>query len=421
MFVDTVKIKVKAGDGGNGCVSFHREKYVAAGGPDGGDGGKGGNVIFVADNSLNTLVDFRFKKKFIAPNGEDGRYKNMTGKTAHDLIIKVPLGTILRDVESGKIIKDISDDTPYVVAKAGKGGWGNQHFATSTRQIPRFAKSGIEGEEKEITLELKLIADVGLLGFPNVGKSTLLSVLSAARPKIANYHFTTLTPNLGVVSVEEGTSFVMADIPGIIEGASEGAGLGHEFLRHVDRCRLLVHIVDISGSEGRNPIEDFEKINEELKLYSPELAKRPQIVVGNKADAISDPEILKSFTDYINEKGYSFYLISAATKDGIQKLLSAIVLKLAELPPITVFETDFVPVEVIQSNDVTITAEDGYYNIEANWLKKVAFSVNYDDSDSLQYFQRVLKNAGVFKKLEKEGIQEGDTVSIYGIEFDYIK
>ena len=295
MFVDNTKIYVKAGAGGDGAVTFHRAKFVAAGGPDGGDGGKGGDIVFIIDDNLNTLVDLRFKHRFVAQDGEKGKSSNMFGRSQEDLIIKVPRGTLIKDSNSGLVIKDMSDDEPFILAKGGKGGWGNRHFATPTRQCPRFAKPGIPGEEKEVILELKLIADVGLIGFPNVGKSTLLSAVSAARPKIANYHFTTLTPNLGVVSIEEGKAYVMADIPGIIEGAGVGLGLGHEFLRHVERCRLLVHIVDISGSEGRNPIDDYLIINKELETFSPLLSKCPQIVVGNKTDAISDILFTDSF------------------------------------------------------------------------------------------------------------------------------
>ena len=422
MFVDIVKIHIKAGNGGNGAVSFHREKYIAAGGPDGGDGGRGGDVIFIADDNLNTLVDFRYKKKFEAQNGEDGRSKKMSGKSGENLIIKVPKGTLVKDAQTGGIIKDISDDTLFLSAKGGRGGWGNSHFATATRQIPRFAKSGLPGEDREITLELKLIADVGLIGFPNVGKSTLLSVVSAARPKIADYHFTTLSPNLGVVLIDEGKSFVMADIPGIIEGASEGLGLGDEFLRHIDRCRLLVHIVDISGSEGRNPIEDFEIINEELKRYSPELYKRPQIVAGNKSDISQNSETAEEFKQYLKAKGYDFYLISAATKQGIDNLLNKITQKLDELPPVTVFETEETADNTKpHSTEIQITVKENIFTVEGEWLKRVVYSINYDDFESLQYFQKVLKHNGVLEKLEKAGMKEGDLVNIYGYEFENVE
>ena len=319
MFIDTAKINIKAGNGGNGSVSFHREKYVAAGGPDGGDGGRGGNVVFVADSNLSTLMDFRYKRKYAAQNGEDGRAARCSGKNAPDLIIRVPRGTLVRDAQSGLVIADISGDEPVVVARGGRGGWGNVHFATPTRQIPKFAKPGGKGEELEVRLELKLIADVGLVGFPNVGKSTIISVISAAKPKIANYHFTTLSPVLGVVRVGPEASFVAADIPGLIEGAADGVGLGHDFLRHVDRCRLLLHVVDVSGSEGRDPKDDFEKINTELANFSQELSARPQIVLGNKCD-IASPEQIAEFRAFIEEKGLVFLPVSAATRQGLDKL-----------------------------------------------------------------------------------------------------
>ena len=293
-FIDKARITVRAGNGGNGAVAFHREKYIAAGGPDGGDGGNGGSIIVQVDDNMSTLMDFRYKRKYVAGNGVDGQGGRKSGKDGESLTIRVPRGTLIRDAETGEIIKDMSDKEPFVLCKGGRGGWGNQHFATPTRQVPRFAKAGLPGESHDVVLELKLLADVGLVGFPNVGKSTLLSVVSKAHPKIANYHFTTLYPNLGVVYVDDGVSFVMADIPGIIEGASEGAGLGHDFLRHIDRCRLLVHLVDVSGSEGRDPVADFDAINDELKNYSPELARRPQIVVGNKTDLLQDPEQLET-------------------------------------------------------------------------------------------------------------------------------
>ena len=303
MFVDTAKIHLKAGNGGDGAVSFHREKYVAAGGPDGGDGGRGGNIVFKADSNLSTLADFRYKRKYTAQPGQNGGASRCTGKSAEDLVICVPQGTLVKDAETGRIIADISDAEPVVVAKGGNGGWGNRHFATATRQVPRFAKSGKPGEELDVVLELKLLADVGLIGFPNVGKSTLVSVVSEAKPKIANYHFTTLTPVLGVVRMGEGSSFVIADIPGLIEGAGEGVGLGHEFLRHVERCRMLLHVLDVSGSEGRDPIEDFEKINHELFVFSKELSERPQIVVGNKCDLAGEDEIAR-ISEYFESRGY---------------------------------------------------------------------------------------------------------------------
>ena len=337
-FIDKARITVRAGNGGNGAVAFHREKYVAAGGPDGGDGGDGGSIIVQVDDNMSTLMDFRYKRKYVAAPGVDGQGGRKSGKDGQSLTIRVPRGTLIRDAETGEIIKDMSDSEPFVLCKGGRGGWGNQHFATPTRQVPRFAKAGLPGESHDVVLELKLLADVGLVGFPNVGKSTLLSVVSKAHPKIANYHFTTLYPNLGVVYVDEGVSFVMADIPGIIEGASEGAGLGHDFLRHIDRCRLLVHLVDVSGSEGRDPIADFDAINAELKQYSPQLAQRPQIVVANKTDLLADPDQLETFRSHVQEAGYEFMAMSAATHQGTRELVQAIARRLAELPPVTVYE-----------------------------------------------------------------------------------
>ena len=342
-FIDKARITVRAGNGGNGAVAFHREKYIAAGGPDGGDGGDGGSIILVVDDNMSTLMDFRYKRKYVAANGVDGQGGRKSGKAGESLTIRVPRGTLVRDAESGEIIKDMSDDQPFVLCKGGRGGWGNQHFATPTRQVPRFAKAGLPGESHDVVLELKLLADVGLVGFPNVGKSTLLSVVSKAHPKIANYHFTTLYPNLGVVYVDEGVSFVMADIPGIIEGASEGAGLGHDFLRHIDRCRLLVHLVDVSGSEGRDPIADFDAINAELREYSPELATRPQIAVANKTDLLADTEQLDAFRAHVEGLGYEFFAMSAATHQGTRELVQRIGQRLSELPPVTVYEPEYVP------------------------------------------------------------------------------
>ncbi len=422
MFVDIAKIRIKAGDGGNGAVSFHREKYVAAGGPDGGDGGRGGNILFQADTNLSTLMDFQYKRRFIAQNGENGKAGRCTGKSAPDLVIRVPMGTLVKDAQTGRILADISTDKPVVVAKGGKGGWGNSHFATATRQIPRFAKPGMTGELFEVTLELKLLADVGLVGFPNVGKSTFVSVISEAKPKIANYHFTTLTPVLGMVRVEEGKSFVVADIPGLIEGASEGIGLGHEFLRHVERCRLNVHIVDVSGSEGRDPVEDFEAINQELKNFNEELASRPQIVAGNKCD-LATPEQVESFRRYIEEKNLPFYPISAATRKGVEPLVGTIAAMLDKLPPIRQYEAEPLPQPEHPEGKQTfqIHVEDGVYIVEADWLMSSLGMVDMEDYESLQYFQRVLIKSGIIEELERMGIREGDTVSILNFEFDYIK
>lgn len=422
MFVDIAKIKIKAGNGGNGAVSFRREKYVAAGGPDGGDGGKGGNIVFKVDDNLSTLADFRYKRKYVAQNGENGSGGRKNGRGGEDLIIKVPRGTIIKEVESGAVMADMSDMDEFIAAKGGKGGWGNPHFATPTRQVPRFAKSGIPGEEWEVNLELKLLADVGLLGFPNVGKSTLVSVVSQAKPIIANYHFTTLTPVLGVVSLGEGSSFVMADIPGLIEGAGDGVGLGHEFLRHVDRCRLLVHIVDAAGSEGRDPIEDFEIINKELEKFDPELAKRPQIVAANKIDLASD-EQLEKLRNYFEEKGYEFHTICAPITEGTAELISAVWNKLQTLPPIKKYEAEAIPLEMFEKqNDkgFSIRVEDDVYFVEAPWLLKILQRTDLDDYESLQYFQRILISSGIIDALRERGINEGDTVSIYDLEFDFV-
>ena len=423
MFVDKAKILIKAGNGGNGAVSFHREKYVAAGGPDGGDGGRGGDIVFQVDDNLSTLIDFRYKRKYVAPNGQDGSSKNCTGKSAEPLIVKLPRGTLVRDAESGRVVADLSGEEPVVIAKGGNGGKGNARFATPTRQIPRFAKPGFEGESMELTLELKLLADVGLVGFPNVGKSTLISVVSAAKPKIANYHFTTLTPVLGVVKIEEGKSFVMADIPGLIEGASDGIGLGHEFLRHVDRCRLIVHVVDVSGVEGRDPIADFEIINRELENFSEELAERPQIVAANKSD-MATPEQISAFRSYIENLGYPFFEISAATTAGTKDLIAAVSHKLEELPPIKRYEPEPLSLEELENNDrrkfdITVD-EEGVYVIDAPWLEQALSTVDMDDYESLQYFQRVMRSSGIIDKLEEMGIQEGDTVELFGFQFDFI-
>lgn len=422
MFVDIAKIKIKAGDGGNGAVSFHREKYVASGGPDGGDGGKGGDVVFKVDDNLATLADFRYKRKYKAPNGQPGSGGRRNGKKGEDLVILVPRGTVIREVQSGKIMADMSDDETFIAAKGGRGGWGNPHFATPTRQTPRFAKNGTPGEEWEVSLELKLLADVGLIGFPNVGKSTFISVVSQAKPIIADYHFTTLTPVLGVVSLGEGSSFVMADIPGLIEGANDGVGLGHEFLRHVERCRLLVHVIDAAGSEGRDPIEDFEKINEELKKFNPELAKREQIVVGNKIDLAEDEQI-ERLQNYFKEHGYAFYTMCAPIVEGTKEIIDAIAAKLAALPAIKKYEKEEIPAEFFEKNKsgkFTVTVEDDVYFVEADWLLKILQRTDLDDYESLQYFQRVLHSSGIIDALVEKGIQEGDTVSIYDLEFDYV-
>ena len=420
-FVDKVNIFVQAGHGGNGCMSFRREKYIAAGGPDGGDGGHGGSVVLRVDTGMTTLMDFRYKRKYTAPAGGNGQGSNMKGKNGEDLIIRVPLGTVVRDADTGEVIKDMSDQEDFVLAKGGRGGWGNQHFATPTRQAPRFAKAGLPGESHDVVLELKLLADVGLVGFPNVGKSTLLSVVSGANPKIANYHFTTLFPNLGVVYLGEGESFVMADIPGIIEGASEGVGLGHDFLRHIDRCRLVVHIVDVSGSEGRDPVEDFITINNELSRYSPELARRPMIVVANKTDILQDPENLTRLREYTDSLGLPLYEMSAAIHKGTRELMRVIYNRLQELPPITVYETEYVKplAEAGSADELRIEQQGDVWLVSSGWMGRLLADINFDDYESRMYFDRQLRKSGLFERLEEMGIQKGDTVSIYDIEFDY--
>lgn len=423
MFKDSARIFVKAGNGGNGMVSFHREKYIAAGGPDGGDGGKGGDVIFVVDEGINTLIDFRYKKNFKAQPGQDGGGANCSGKNGEDLLIKVPVGTIVKDEASGIVLVDlVKPGQKFIIAKGGKGGKGNQHFATPTRQIPNFAKSGELGEERDIILEMKMIADVGLIGFPNVGKSTILSMISSAKPKIANYHFTTLEPNLGVVKIEEGTSFVVADIPGIIEGAHEGVGLGHEFLKHIERTKLLVHVVDVSGVEGRDALEDFQTINTELEKYNTILASRPQIVAANKMDIPGAEENYTVFKQELEKRGYEVFGISAAINKGLKELVLHVAELLSTLPD-TVLLEESRDEEVIytaqEERPFEIHMEDGVYVVEGNWLRKVLGSTNINNYDSLQYFQRALKRKGVIAALEEMGIQEGDTVRILDTEFDY--
>ena len=420
-FIDKARITVRAGNGGNGAVAFHREKYIAAGGPDGGDGGNGGSIILKVDDNMSTLMDFRYKRKYVAGNGVDGQGGRKSGKDGESLTIRVPRGTLVRDAESGEIIKDMSDDTPFVLCKGGRGGWGNQHFATPTRQVPRFAKAGLPGESHDVVLELKLLADVGLVGFPNVGKSTLLSVVSRAQPKIANYHFTTLFPNLGVVYVEEGVSFVMADIPGIIEGAADGAGLGHDFLRHIDRCRLLIHVVDVSGSEGRDPVEDFEAINAELKQYSPELASRKMIVAANKVDIMSDPTLLDKLRTHVEGQGMELFEISAAAHQGVRELVKKAAQELQELPPVAVYEPTYVerPPEVDTTGEVQIERYDDTWVVEAPWLQRLIANVNFGDYESRNWFDRILRQSGLFDKLEEMGIRDGDIVSLYDLEFEY--
>ena len=419
MFADTARISVKAGNGGNGLVSFHREKYVPDGGPDGGDGGKGGNIVFKADKTISTLIDFAHKKTFSAKNGEDGKARNSFGKKGEDLYIYVPVGTVIKDEKTGRVMKDMScDGEEFIAAYGGNGGWGNVHFATATRQAPKFAKDGLKGQERELLLELKLIADVGLAGFPNVGKSTLLSAVSAARPKIANYHFTTLEPNLGVIKIGEGKSFVMADIPGLIEGAHEGVGLGHEFLRHIERTRLIVHIVDVSGIEGRNPVEDYEKINAELALYSQSLAQRPQIVVANKTDIIQDETLLEEFRSYIKGKGIKLFEISAAAHKGTKELINYVSATLDTLEPVEIYEADFVE-EDFNQEPFEITKDGDTYVVEGPYIEKLLRHCNFEDAESMQYFQLALRRKGIIEALENMGCGEGDPVRMYELEFDY--
>ena len=426
MFIDNIKVYLKAGDGGNGAVAFHREKFVNAGGPDGGDGGRGGNIIFKVDTGANTLLAFRYKRKFVAENGDNGHGGKKHGKNGEDLIIPVPSGTLIKDAETGKIIFDMASADEFVVCRGGRGGWGNRHFATPTRQIPRFAKSGTKGEEKEVLLELKMLAEVGLIGFPNVGKSSILSKISAAKPKIANYHFTTLSPNLGVVSVSGGKGFLAADIPGLIEGASEGLGLGHAFLRHIDRCRLLLHVVDISMADGRDPIDDIEKIDAELERYSPELIKRPQIIVANKCDSVlmDDEPYVKDFFAYCEKKGRPVVAVSALAGEGLDELVSLAAKTLEKLPPLIVYEPEYDPSEPdVSENDITETTvrrEGKMFVVEGQWLFNFMSRINFNDYESLNFFQRVLIKHGVIDKLREAGVEEGDTVSIYDFEFDFV-
>ena len=423
MFIDKARIFIKSGNGGNGSVSFHREKYVASGGPDGGDGGRGGSVILEADPNLSTLLDFKYKRKYAAKNGGDGRGDNCKGEDAEDLVIKVPVGTIAYDKESGLVLADLSEKGERaVIAKGGKGGFGNKRFATPTRQAPRFSKPGRRGVEREVILELKLIADVGLLGFPNVGKSTLLSASTKARPKIANYHFTTLTPNLGVVDLGDQRSFVMADIPGVIEGASEGVGLGHAFLRHVERTRLLLHVLDVSGIEGRDAVEDFHKINEELSKYSEKLIKREQIIVGNKIDLVYEKEALESFRAYFEEKGFQVFLISGVTGEGVKELLNYTYERLQAIPKEELYgEENFFKEPDIEEIPFEIVKEDGVFQVEGRNVEMLMLGVNPDDYESMQYFQRSLRKLGVIDKLKEMDVQEGDLVRLYNVEFEYME
>ena len=423
MFIDKARIFVKSGNGGNGAVSFRREKYVPAGGPDGGDGGNGASVIFEVDLGLRTLMDFKYQRKYVAEHGEDGSKKRKAGRNGEDLILKVPPGTIIRDEATGLVIADLKEEGDRaVVAKGGRGGKGNQHFANAVRQAPAFARSGSDGVEKWVVLELKMIADVGLLGFPNVGKSTFLSVVTKAKPKIANYHFTTLTPNLGVVQTKFGESFVLADIPGLIEGAAEGVGLGHDFLRHVERTKVLIHIVDISGLEGRDALDDFDKINGELKLYNEKLATRPQVVVANKMDILEDESIFDEFKNELEGRGYKVFKMSAATRQGVDDVIAYVseLLREAEEIELVSEEEMFRPeLDEVQDEGLQIDIEDGVYVVTGKSLRRIMYSVNFDDMESLQYFQKAMESQGVFDRLREMGIEDGDTVRIYEIEFEF--
>ena len=422
MFTDYTKIIIKSGDGGNGAATFRREKYVAAGGPDGGDGGKGGDIYFQVDKDKNTLIDFRYNKKFKAENGENGSGSHCNGKYGKDLYIKVPIGTIVKDVETGKVVADLSNPgQTELILKGGRGGRGNSHFATATRQAPRFSEDGEKGEEKEIILELKLLADVGLLGFPNVGKSTFLSVVTEARPKIANYHFTTLEPNLGVVKTKNGDGFVIADIPGIIEGASEGVGLGIQFLRHVERTRLLLHCLDVSGQEGRNPVEDFNTINEELKKYSEKLSNRKQIIVANKIDAMQDEDLLKEVEELAKKEKLKLFKISAATKQGIEELIDYVTEELKNLPKEDLIEIEDKVVYTLEDkkDEWSIKEEDGIFIVSGRAVQRLMGRVNIEDNESMYYLQKCLKNMGIDEKLKEMGVCEGDTVILDDWELEW--
>lgn len=422
MFVDYAKIIIKSGDGGNGATSFRREKYVAAGGPDGGDGGNGGDVYFVVDPDSNTLIDFRFNKKFKAQNGENGRGSNCYGKRGEDCYIKVPLGTVVKDFETGKVIVDLSEKgQKELVLKGGRGGKGNTHFATSTRQVPNFSIDGEKGKEKEVILELKSLADVGLIGFPNVGKSTILSKVTAATPKIADYHFTTIDPNLGVVKTEYGDSFVIADIPGIIEGASDGVGLGIQFLRHVERTRLLLHVIDVAGTEGRNPAEDFYKINEELKSYSEKLASRKQMIVANKVDSLQDEQNMKDLERVAKENQLELYKISAATGEGVKELFQHVSEVIKTLPKEEIVDAEDRIVYTLEEEDEPFTVEvvKGEFVVQGPAAERIMRRVNVEDNESFAYLQRSLKKIGIDDALRAKGIKEGDTVILVDWQFEW--
>ena len=428
MFADRAKIFIRSGKGGDGHVSFRRELYVPNGGPDGGDGGRGGDVIFEVDEGLNTLQDYRHRRKYAAKDGEQGGKRRCHGKDAEDIVLKVPEGTVVKEAESGKVIADMSgDNRRQVILKGGRGGLGNQHFATSTMQIPKYAQPGQPSQELWVNLELKVIADVGLVGFPNVGKSTFLSRVTNAQPKIANYHFTTLNPNLGVVDLPDGRGFVIADIPGLIEGASEGVGLGHEFLRHIERTKLMIHVVDAAGTEGRDPVDDIYKINAELKAYNADIANRPQVIAANKIDAIySDPENdpIKRLKDEFEPQGYKVFPISGVTGEGLNELLYYVSDQLKDLDsaPI-IFEQEYFPEDELIYVDLpyTVEKEDGMYVVEGPKIEKMLGYTNLDSEKGFAFFQKFLKDTGILKELEDAGIEEGDTVRMYGLQFDYYK
>ena len=419
-FVDHVRITAKAGNGGNGSVSFHREKFVINGGPDGGDGGKGGDVLFYADKNMHTLLDFRFRSKYTAENGEDGRPNRCTGRNGEDLMIKVPVGTVVLDDETDRVLADMDrEDEVRTLLKGGKGGWGNQHFATPTRQAPNFAKPGVKTEIRVLRLELKTIADVGLVGYPNVGKSSILSVVTSARPKVGNYHFTTLTPNLGIVR-RFGKDIVLADIPGLIEGASGGAGLGHDFLRHVERTRLLLHVLDISGCEGRNPADDLRQINAELAQYG-NLGSLPQIIVCNKSDLPGADENIERIRQIAAEAGQKVFVVSAATHQGFDELLDETARMLDDLPPILHYQEEELEEDEGREEDYQIVQEDGVFFVSGPWIERLIDSVNFEDQDSLNWFHRTLRRAGVIDALRQAGAEEGSTVSMNGMEFDFVE
>lgn len=423
MFTDYTKIIIKAGDGGNGAATFRREKYVAAGGPDGGDGGNGGNIYFQVDKDKNTLIDFRYNRKFKAKNGENGSGNHCNGKYGEDLIIKVPIGTVVKDAQTGKIVADLSEpNQKELILKGGRGGRGNSHFATATRQAPRFSEDGEKGDEKEIILELKLLADVGLLGFPNVGKSTFLATVTDAKPKIANYHFTTLVPNLGVVKTKNGDGFVIADIPGIIEGASEGVGLGIQFLRHVERSRLLLHFLDVSGQEGRNPVEDFYTINKELKGYSEKLASRKQIIVATKVDVMQEETLLKQVEELAKKENLPIFKISSVTRQGLEELINYVSEELKNLPKEELIEIEDKVVYTLEEKEnqwEVQEKEEGIFIVTGKAVERLMGRINIEDNESMYYLQKCLKNMGIEAKLKELGVCEGDTVILADWELQW--